>query len=370
MIDLDRASLDRILPSPLGPADWDDVMRRSRARQGRRRRRPVALAAAALVVVVGTASAFGTVRDFFLDRGFIGLPPLEATASAPESGELVISYVGPTLDGVKTLKTGVMVTGGGNTHVWVYADGRLIWFRQGVVFRQGVDLPEGANPLNLPEAANPLFTGYLEQRLTPEGVELMRSEIISTAVLGDDDPAVLLRLVGGSEGLPLFHSIRVRNGDRVVQVTRASDLDRLGARLAYPASWLPAGAWEDRTIRAYVASRYAVCWGGGPQQPIEPSRILTALPAPAEDLLRARGFDGYRPPHSSREFACSDVTTEDARTLDKALAAAGLEREGGAYSLGYRVTDPMLPDEGPVRPHIWFEPHLPHGEVLFCPACG
>ena len=57
-------------------------------------RRLLVLAVAALVAVVGTASAFGTVRDFFLDRGFIGLPPLGATPSTPESGELKIFYRG------------------------------------------------------------------------------------------------------------------------------------------------------------------------------------------------------------------------------------------------------------------------------------
>jgi Tol biopolymer transport system component len=66
MTDLDRASLDRILPSTPGSADWEDVLRRSGADRGARRPRFVALAAAVLVVVVGTASAFGTVRDLFL----------------------------------------------------------------------------------------------------------------------------------------------------------------------------------------------------------------------------------------------------------------------------------------------------------------
>jgi Tol biopolymer transport system component len=66
MTDLDRASLDRILPSTPGSADWEDVLRRSGAGRGARRRRLVALAAAVLVVVVGTASAFGTVRDLVL----------------------------------------------------------------------------------------------------------------------------------------------------------------------------------------------------------------------------------------------------------------------------------------------------------------
>jgi TolB protein len=69
MTELDRASLDRILPSTPGPANWEDVLRRSDARRGTRRRRLVALAAAGLVIVVGTASAIGGVREFFFTPG-------------------------------------------------------------------------------------------------------------------------------------------------------------------------------------------------------------------------------------------------------------------------------------------------------------
>ncbi len=82
--DLDRTSLERLLPATPGPADWDDVLSRSGAHQ-RRRRRLVAVAATALVVAVGTGSAIGSVRDFVLRTGFIGLPPIGATPSS--SGE-------------------------------------------------------------------------------------------------------------------------------------------------------------------------------------------------------------------------------------------------------------------------------------------
>src|SRR5215210_1350814 len=51
-----------------------------------RRQRIFVFAAAALVAVVSTASAFSGVRAFFLDRGFIGLPPMGASPSTPESG--------------------------------------------------------------------------------------------------------------------------------------------------------------------------------------------------------------------------------------------------------------------------------------------
>ena len=83
MTDLDRTSLDRILPSTTGSPDWDDVLHRSRTQLGRRRRRAgVALAAAALIAV-GTASAFGSVREFVRGVGFIRLPAGTAGQQPP-----------------------------------------------------------------------------------------------------------------------------------------------------------------------------------------------------------------------------------------------------------------------------------------------
>jgi hypothetical protein len=133
--ELDRASLDRILPSTPGSADWDDVLGRFRAARGRRRRRVAALAAAGVLVAAGTASAFGTVRDFVLDRGFVGLPPQGATPSAPESGELVLSLYGRS---TTHIRQGEDPDGVGQpidplTRVWVYADGRMNWDREGRV---------------------------------------------------------------------------------------------------------------------------------------------------------------------------------------------------------------------------------------------
>ena len=69
-----------------------------------------------------------------------------------ESGGLVPSFIGMST----TLELRM-------TSVFVYADGRVIWVRQG-----------GA-----PAGANKSTSGFLEQRLTPEGVELLRSKVIS-----------------------------------------------------------------------------------------------------------------------------------------------------------------------------------------------
>lgn len=110
MTGLDRGSLDRILPLTPGAPDWNDVLRRARQGQVRRHRRFVAFAAATLIAVVGTASAFGTVRHFVLSRGFIGLPPLGATPSTPDSGELVVSAW--SVHGARAPGSGRTATGG------------------------------------------------------------------------------------------------------------------------------------------------------------------------------------------------------------------------------------------------------------------
>lgn len=353
MSDLDRTTLDRILPSTTGSPDWDDVLNRSGAYLARRRRLVVAIAAAALVAV-GTASAFGNVRDFVRGVGFIGLPPKGAPPSAPErggatpnapkTGKLVLFYWGPAAGNSDYGLYGV-----GKSRIWVYADGRLIFLREAAI----------------PEGANRLFTGFLEQRLTPKGVELLRSEIVSTGLLGNDQGP------RGTEPVPLGTDIQVRDGDRLVRVDRASNLDRLVARLTNPASWLPASAWKDRKIRAYVPSRFKVLYGALPQT-MEPSRILALLPAPVEDMLRAKrttrtqgsvGTPGQM--HVVYSYS-SDLTIEEARAAAEALDNAGLERFEPTKVLAYRIEAPGRSGNTIV---ISFEPYLPHGETT-CSPCG
>ena len=121
----------------------------------------MALVAAALIVVIGTASAIGGVRVFFLDQGFVGLPPVGATPSTPDDGELVLRWLGRSETHARGRYAKPLV------HTWVYADGRVIWSEE-----------SGHSSRPVPEGANELATGYLEQRLTPEGVELLRSEVV------------------------------------------------------------------------------------------------------------------------------------------------------------------------------------------------
>ena len=296
--------------------------------------------------------------------GFIGLPPEGAAPSSPEHGELVLSLSGRSV-----------TDGGALIEVWVYADGRLIW-------QQAGDVPFGANQTR---------TGMLEQRLTPEGVELMRSEIASTGLFGDRDLALLSGHVReDAAGIQqpvgvIWGSIRVREGDRLISVdwsnpemyprdrgtvatpAQASALERLDALLTHPGTWLPTSAWLSAVNRAYVPSRYAVCYDPA-ERGIDPSRILDALPPSAGDLLRATSISG---PGGATN--CSDVTTEQARTLARTFEEAGLEQDDrSSYGrLGY-IFEPAVPlAPGPIENtvSISFEPILPNGEWT-CSVCG
>jgi hypothetical protein len=342
-----------LAPEPLS-RNWDEVLDRAgarkvgrplepfRAAQTRRRRRLVVLAAVALVAVA-TASAFA-VRAFVIDKAIVGLPPVGATPSTPESGVLEMYN---WLHGVP---------GGGKN--WVYADGRLIRL--------------GGRANGRPRR------GFIEQRLTREGVKLLRSEMVSAGGFGHDQPPP------DSDSLPDgWPPIQVRKGDRLVPLRWASDLKHLEARLTDPESWLPASAWKQRTFRAYVPSRFEVCAEAVVVSDIDkprqgrivqmgPARIVALLPAAAQNVLRGRDWRtrALRLTPSARRGiygGCFAVTTNEARALAKALDGAGpaTARKGGAINLNYKFDAP-----GPSR-QVWisFGPFLPHGEVT-CSACG
>lgn len=142
-------------------------------------------------------------------------------------------------------------------HVRVYADGRVIWIRQ-----------TGSSD-----------TGWLERRLTPEGLTLLRSGAV-----------------------------------------------RLGGQFDDPGSKLPASAWVDLEAEPYVPSRYAVCPGGSA------ARAWPLLPRRARVLLRSTE-QGY-------VHRCLVVTTEDALEVDELLLEVeGFERSRGQGLTSYSLRD-------------------------------
>jgi hypothetical protein len=317
-------------------------MERFGTHRDRRRRRRVVLAVAALVLAVGTASALA-VRAYVFHQGVVGLAPEGATPSIPKHGELVLGFM-----------FGHSPGDAGRFIVAVYADGRLISQRVGDNSRT-----DGYRN----------STGFLEQRLTPEGVELVRAEVLSSGLVDHD-----LHLLGG-DGL-YFGSIDFRTEHRAVRVTwgdvssaysdgagaiatpeQASALVRLDKRLEDPASWLPASAWEDSEIRAYVPSGYSVCLQG--KKGLGLSRVLALLPESAGDLLRAQ--ENTRETNTNRAGTfvswCSDLTNDEARALERRLDEAGVRGSKDVFGLAYGPFDMAYGDATDFS--LSFNPMLP-----------
>ena len=320
-----------------GPQRLPEVHQRIRTA---RRRRAVAFAGAvALVAILGGVALS---RSLFVEDatgpsdqiptpptqvprvGFIGLPPQGATPSGTNDAELVLHYFGRD-------------PGSGKSQMFVYDDGRLIVEREG-------DHPEGANASS---------TGYLEQRLAPEGIETLRSYALSNGrPLLDESP--------------FYGELRVRDGDRLVDLEPAIGFD--AGRLMEPADWLPDSAWEYQEPRGYVPSSFTVCYGSGPAVPR--NRLLGPLPDPAAELQRggSQPESGHYDDGSS--YHCSDVSTEDARTIVGWLEGAGLQRGDSTYNLNYWFEVGATPEQpDPPEARIWFEPVLPHGQST-CSECG
>ena len=234
------------------------------------------------------------------------LPPPGATPSTPERGELVASIAtwGPGFPG--------------DGSFYLFADGRLM--RLGLGSSLLSDVP-----------------GVVEQRLTAEGVELVRSEFLATGLFGpgpratssevfDGCACIIQVLDRGGQLLSTEQTLPPSPERHDPEVARqvAHQVDRLIEYVIGLDSSLSPSAWEDRDFRAYVPSRYRVCMTPEPDaedgQPPAPDlfALLTQrVTAPVPRVLaRARP--------TTESGSCIDVTTGDARQLADALDDASV----------------------------------------------
>ena len=347
------------------PCDVDDAVIKEAKRRARRRRWSYSGLVVALATVVafvawgptppvqspptaggggggaGALAAGGAGQDAddptVLRVGFVGLPPERAVPSSPATGDLVLQ---------------VMTRA---KRVWVYADGRMISYQNGAA--------------GMPEAANDAFSGFLEQHLTAEGVELLRSYLVNGMTASS--PADELE----AEALTL-----VRMGDEVVRASvRGCGWEVGCSRITEPETWLPASAWVDQQYRAYVPTEFEICYFGwetaptdlygpptNPQStPIE--LVRAALPPQVAALL----WPVTTPAGRSAQSECAVVSTEDARAADRALRQASVQHnEAWLYMILYVFEVP--PPAGrtdTTQGHIGFQPVLPHGYAT-CTSCG
>jgi hypothetical protein len=211
-----------------------------------------------------TGASLSTDDQFWPDGGFDGLPPDGTTPSDPLQGEVLVRD--------------------GGIHPWwkvyVYTDGRVIWLHEGWAGNR-----------------------WLERRLTPEGVDLLRS--------------------------------------------RPDLAGRIRA--------LPATAWGDTRAVQYVPARYLVCTS---------QETIPRLPQAAQDLLAdytdekavERGEVGFSA--GGRGSTCPVVTIDEARRLDQILREAGFREGEDAGYLDYHSRD--------LDAYLSVIPLLPNGDFGEC----
>jgi hypothetical protein len=201
----------------------------------------------------------------------------EGAPSTPHIGELIASVVADV---------------GGRAY-YLYADGRLISL-------SGQANAEG---------------GMVEQRLTPEGVERVRSESLSA---GQSTPDMLAGTVEECAG----SGACVRGGDgrylRILPGPVSPAHARLVSYMRTLDASLPKTEWADRQIRTYVPSRFNVCLGTYANLPdraipvqVELATVLSAFPAAAGELFASREAHGGGPPC----LYSFETTLEEARAL-------------------------------------------------------
>jgi hypothetical protein len=182
------------------------------------------------------------------------IPPAGTAVSTPVEGELIADFKGyEGFDGYV---------------VRVYADGRVLWW-------------DWFGP---PCGGSSCLGGvpFVERRLSPEGVELVRSGAVQ------------------SKDLPGLRSL------------------------------VPESAWEDRAGKPYVPARYLACFwrtdSPPTDGPLDFEALLDPLPAPAQALLR-----GSDPALNPR---CLEVTPEGARSLEEIMSQARSSRGDDPYEVG------------------------------------
>jgi hypothetical protein len=246
----------------------------------------------------------------------------EGTPSTPHIGDLVASAAGP-----------------GRAYR-LYADGRLI-------------------------SLSNQTAGWVEQRLTPEGVERVRARFLASGLF---DPAQPPSDAPCTEDASKMCA-RGDDGRLLSARESASDAAQLISYLATLDSSLPTSEWADPLMRPYVASRIMVCLeqyvyvpGRAVRVPPDLPILLSLFPTRAAELL---GRDPLRRTDIPEDATCFEMTLDEARTLEAELlspAGGGSHQYWGIVFAINRTFDAIQPGgtEGNAA-RITFQALLPDG---------
>ena len=336
-------------------------------------RRWLAVAAAAMVFVAAAAVLMTRAEDKEVRT------KTPATTPRPAPGPVERSVTSPDsvfpVEGAlpSTPETGELVAGVAftrfinfpdedrwrDTSIVMYADGRLLRYPT-------------------PDAHG----GIAEQRLTAEGVALVRSAFAPTGLL---DPALTPIDVSSCRCV-----IRVRDDSgRVVDAQPQaqpppvdpqvqSELDRLVEFITHLDTSLPASAWADREIKAYVPSRYEVSvWFEPSEAPENLDDGLHNVAVPdlsnvLEQVLPRAAVQDLDD-HGWQHTPWGDsvvLSTADARALAQAFTDAGTTAiVPPFYTWGMGLTyHPAVRAPDPTTMNIRVEALLPDGRPLWAPG--
>ncbi|HEX4864768.1 MAG TPA: hypothetical protein VFV02_11880 [Acidimicrobiales bacterium] len=235
---------------------------------------------------------------------FAGLPPVGAEPSRPTANGKIFLNISPA--------------SGGNWNI--YANGLDVWQKW----------TRAGDPTVIPNGADPLHTTNVQQRLTPQGVQLLRSKILAIG-----QPVGLfkhnLELVRKAYAKPQSVDwYQVRVGDRLVYLqvlppgysptgkaatpAQIRAIASINTLVANAATRLPASVWADRTIRPSIPSHYCLNWDRADPDPAK-------LPSPARELL-AEALATQKPGTQGI------ITTDQTRALLNAFVKVGVKFQG------------------------------------------
>ena len=232
-----------------------------------------------------------------------------------------------------------------NVRIWVFADGRMISMRMSLAAR------------GISGSANPPASGFMEQHLTPSGVETLRSYVIEHAGdLVEETLTVDQRV----------RDVRVRVGDQLYRSPINDHPPYWGWRCRWNGcsqyvanldSVLPASAWAQKEYRPYVPSLFHVCFGGQTPdgQAVQAELVRDSLPPEARGLLSSATPSG--------DWGCVVVGSDTARAIDGSLQAAGFGPAEQDVAVGYGFNIPPAAGSDAIEARIAFITVLPNGEA-------
>jgi hypothetical protein len=289
-------------------------------------------------------------------------PPAGVEPSTPATGEVVVSFYAED------------ATRSSHPNDWeriaidLYADGRVIWSRCGSRLPNDIDRPHDNTGTDqgclLPptaDALDGLSTGWVQQRLTTEAVEALRTELLATGLFVGKWESV----TPNSTDLLDWMSVDVRDGDQMRNVRvdyqifdgnpptaeELAGLEHMQEIFLDLNGWFSDSAWVDREIVSFVPSSYSFWSERGPanallRDAMSGTEIVglepTDLPAPANQLLTRTG--------------CDVVTLDEARAILAGFEAAGITRStemSSADIIAFLVLD------GEDGAAVYFEPNMP-----------